>query len=460
MIRRRYEIDMTRGPLFGKILNFSIPLMLTGILQLLYNAADMIVVGNFGSDTSLAAVGATGALINLIINVFMGLSVGASVVVAKAIGAGDAGKASRATHTAILISVICGIGVGIFGILTARTLLGWMKTPDDVINLSTTYMRIYFAGLPMTMLYNFGASILRATGDTKRPLYFLMLSGIINVLLNLLLVIVFDLDVAGVAIATVVSTTISAILVILCLTKSEGPCRLYLKKLKLHGKELIEISKIGLPAGIQGSIFSISNVLIQSSVNSFGSVTMSGNAAAANLEGFIYTSMNSIYQAALTFTGQNIGAKQYKRVYAVCASCLIIVTAIGIIGGTGIYLFREPLISIYDKNPAVISEGMKRNAVIAVTYFICGAMDVLVGIMRGYGKSITPMIVSIVGVCGIRIFWIYTVFAEYHTLYWLYVSYPLSWVITLTIHVVCYEIVRRKFPRENYPREELKEKTI
>lgn len=446
-------MDMTKGNLFYQILTFSLPLALTGILQLLYNAADMIVVGNWGSETSLAAVGSTGSLVNLIVNMFMGLSVGASVVVAKAIGAGDAEKASRATHTSILVSVICGIAVGAFGFFMARTMLEWMDSPSDVIELSTLYVKIYFLGMPSTMLYNFGSSILRATGDTKRPLYFLILSGIINVVLNLILVIPFGLDVAGVAIATVVSTTVSAVLVLVCLAKTDGCCKLSLAKMKISVTELGEVVRVGLPAGIQGSIFSISNVLIQRSVNLFGSVTMSGNSAAQNIEGFVYTAMNSIYQAALTFTGQNYGARNYKRIRAVCSWCLIIVSAIGIVGGVGVFLLKEQLLSIYDQNPDVISAGVRRISVIAVTYAICGAMDVLVGMMRGLGKSVVPMIVSIIGVCGVRIVWIYTVFAEHQTLFWLYYSYPLSWVATLAVHTICYEFLMRKITRKSYPQE-------
>lgn len=454
MRKARYEIDMTRGPLFGKLISFSVPLMLTGILQLLYNAADMVVVGKYGSDTSLAAVGSTGSLINLIVNVLMGMSVGAGVVVANAIGAGNREKASRATHTSIFISVVFGIVVGIFGVFMARPLLEMMKSPEDVIELSSLYVKIYFAGLPVTMLYNFGASILRATGDTKRPLYFLIASGLVNVVLNVVFVKGFRMDVAGVAIATVISTAMSATLVTICLMKSNGPCRLQLKKLRIYGKELVDIAKIGLPAGLQGSVFSISNVIIQSSINSFGSITMAGSAAASSLEGFVYTSMNAIYQAALTFTGQNVGAKQYKRINTICAQSLIIVTTVGIIGGIGIYLLGEPLVGIYDDNPQVIAEGVKRLGIISATYFICGAMDMMVGMMRGMGKSLMPMIVTVVGVCGVRIVWIYTVFAYYHSLFWLYVSYPVSWIVTLFIHCVCYFAVRKKFPKENMPRDE------
>ncbi len=454
MRKARYEIDMTRGPLFGKLISFSVPLMLTGILQLLYNAADMIVVGKYGSDTSLAAVGSTGSLINLIVNVLMGMSVGAGVVVANAIGAGNREKASRATHTAIFISVIFGIGVGIFGVFMARPLLEIMKSPEDVIDLSALYVRIYFAGLPVTMLYNFGSSILRATGDTKRPLYFLILSGMVNVVLNLVFVIVFKMDVAGVAIATVISTAISATLVTICLMRSDGPCRLYIKKLRIYGKELLDMLKIGLPAGLQGSVFSISNVMIQSSINSFGSITMAGSAAASSLEGFVYTSMNAVYQAALTFTGQNVGAKQYKRINTICAQSLIIVTVVGVVSGIGVYLLGEPLVGIYDSNPTVISEGLKRLGIISVTYFICGAMDMMVGMMRGMGKSLMPMIVTVVGVCGVRIVWIYTVFAYYHSLFWLYVSYPVSWIVTLMIHCICYFAVRNRLPKENMPRDD------
>lgn len=454
-------MDMTKGNLLYQIVTFSLPLALTGVLQLLYNAADMIVVGNWGSETSLAAVGSTGSLVNLIINMFMGLSVGASVVVAKAIGAGDAEKASRATHTAILVSIISGIAVGAFGFFMARTMLEWMDSPADVIELSTLYVKIYFLGMPSTMLYNFGSSILRATGDTKRPMYFLMLSGIINVVLNLILVISFGLDVAGVAIATVVSTTVSAILVLICLAKTDGCCKLSLSKMKISLPELGELVRVGLPAGIQGSIFSISNVLIQRSVNLFGSVTMSGNSAAQSLEGFVYTAMNSVYQAALTFTGQNYGAGKLKRIRAVGAWCLIIVTVVGVVGGVGVYLLREPLLSLYDKDPMIISEGIKRLAVIVITYAICGEMDVLVGMMRGLGKSVVPMIVSIVGVCGVRIVWIYTVFAQHQTLFWLYYSYPLSWVATLAVHTVCYEFLMRKITRKEFPREiKTEEKTL
>lgn len=445
---------MTRGPLFGKLISFSVPLMLTGILQLLYNAADMVVVGKYGSDTSLAAVGSTGSLINLIVNVLMGMSVGAGVVVANAIGAGNKEKASRATHTAIFISVIFGIGVGIFGVFMSRPLLEIMQSPEDVIELSSLYVKIYFAGLPVTMLYNFGSSILRATGDTKRPLYFLILSGMVNVVLNLVFVIGFKMDVAGVAVATVISTAISATLVTICLIRSDGPCKLYIKKLRIYGKELLDMTKIGLPAGLQGSVFSISNVVIQSSINSFGSITMAGSAAANSLEGFVYTSMNAVYQAALTFTGQNVGAKQYKRINTICAQSLIIVTAVGIIGGIGIYLLGEPLVGIYDSNPMIISEGVKRLGIISVTYFICGAMDMMVGMMRGMGRSLMPMIVTVVGVCGVRIVWIYTVFAHFHSLFWLYVSYPISWIVTLFIHCICYFAVRNKLPKENIPRDD------
>ena len=449
MSKRSYEINMTEGPLFGKIVKFSIPLALTGVLQLFYNAADMIVVGKFGSETALAAVGSTNALINLIVNVFMGLSVGASVVVAKAIGAGDPEKASRAAHTAIAVSIIAGIGVGIFGFCTSRTILEWMKSPENVIDLSALYVKIYFVGLPATMLYNFGASILRALGDTRRPLYFLILSGIINIALNLLLVIVFGLDVAGVAIATVASTTVSATLVTLCLAKTEGCCKLSLKKLKISLKELGEITKIGLPAGIQGSIFSISNVILQSSVNSFGDIVMAGNSAATSLEGFIFTTMNAVYQAALSFTGQNYGAKKFKRINRICADCLIIVAIIGAFSTVLFHFCGEFLVSLYDSDPEVIAAGMKRNAVVVAPYFIDGAMNVMVGMIRGSGKSVTPMIITVGGICGVRIIWIYTVFAHFNTLFWLYFSYPVSWLVTLGMNAVCFALMKKRMRKEN-----------
>ena len=440
----RYEMDMTTGSLLPKVLAFSGPLILTGILQLLYNAADIVVVGRFAGPQALAAVGSTGALINLLVNVFMGLSVGASVVVARAYGAGDNASVSTGVHTAITVAGVAGVLVGVLGFVASHPLLKWMGSPDDVLDMATLYMKIFFVGMPANMLYNFGAAILRAVGDTRRPLYYLTVSGILNVLLNLLLVIVFHMGVAGVAIATVASQVMSMTLVMICLIRSDGPIHLDLRKLRIHLSQLVEIVRVGLPAGLQGSLFSISNVLIQSSVNSFGSLVMAGNSAGSNLEGFVYTSMNAIHQADLTFASQNLGAGQFKRVRRVMWVCLGTVTAIGLGMGLVFLAFGNQLVSIYNSDPEVIHYGMTRLKIILPTYFLCGLMDVMVGQLRGVGYSILPMMISLTGACLLRVVWIYTFFAANPTLEVLYISYPVSWLITFATHFVCYMIWGRK----------------
>ena len=440
----RYEMDMTTGSLLPKVLAFSGPLILTGILQLLYNAADIVVVGRFAGPQALAAVGSTGALINLLVNVFMGLSVGASVVVARAYGAGDNASVSTGVHTAITVAGVAGVLVGVLGFVASHPLLKWMGSPDDVLDMATLYMKIFFVGMPANMLYNFGAAILRAVGDTRRPLYYLTVSGILNVLLNLLLVIVFHMGVAGVAIATVASQVMSMALVMICLIRSDGPIHLDLRKLRIHLSQLVEIVRVGLPAGLQGSLFSISNVLIQSSVNSFGSLVMAGNSAGSNLEGFVYTSMNAIHQADLTFASQNLGAGQFKRVRRVMWVCLGTVTAIGLGMGLVFLAFGNQLVSIYNSDPEVIHYGMTRLKIILPTYFLCGLMDVMVGQLRGVGYSILPMMISLTGACLLRVVWIYTFFAANPTLEVLYISYPISWLITFATHFVCYMIWGRK----------------
>ncbi|MBQ6563207.1 MAG: MATE family efflux transporter [Clostridia bacterium] len=437
---------MTSGALLPKILIFSGPLILTGILQLLYNAADVVVVGRFAGATSLAAVGSTGSLINLIINVFMGLSVGTSVMVARYYGAGDVRMVQDTVHTSILVALLSGIVVGIFGFVMAKPILRLMDSPDDVIDLAALYVRIYFVGMPFNLLYNFGAGILRAVGDTKRPLYYLTISGAANVILNLILVIVFHMGVAGVAIATVVSQAISMVLVLLCLIRTQGIIHLDLKKLRIRKAPLLGIMQVGLPAGLQGSLFSISNVLIQSSVNSFLSTAMAGNAAASNLEGFVYTAMNSIYQADLTFASQNYGAGKKDRVKSVLWNCLGTVVVIGLGLGLLFMAFDRTLLSIYNQDPAVIDFGVLRMHIILPTYFLCGMMDVMVGQLRGIGYSIMPMIVSLTGACLFRIVWIMTIFSmpQFHTLQMLYISYPVSWGLTFAIHMICYLTIARK----------------
>ena len=441
---RNYEIDMCNGPLTRKIITYCIPLALSGILQLLYNAADIIVVGRFTGPTALAAVGSTGSLINLIVNLLIGLSVGASVCVANFYGAGREKDVRETVHTAMLISVIGGVIVAVVGMVFAKTFLGWMGSPDDVIDQATLYLRIYFAGMPLTMAYNFASAIFRALGDTKRPLYYLAVSGLVNVILNLIFVIVFKMGVAGVATATVVAQAVSTTLIILCMIRSHSVIHLQRDMLRIHGDKLKEIVRVGLPAGLQGTIFSISSVLIQSSINSFGSIAIAGNSASSNLEGFMYTSMNSVYQAALSFAGQNMGARKYSRLKQVLCNCLAIVTGIGIGMGAIMYLFRYQLLGIYSSDMDVINFGIERLELFCLTYFTCGAMDVMVGQMRGMGYSIVPMIVSLVGVCGIRIVWIFTVFKASNSLLTLYMSYPVSWVVTLAVHFSTFLYVYRK----------------
>ncbi len=425
--------------LTGQIVRYIIPLMLTGILQLLYNAADNVVVGRFDGSNALAAVGSTGALVNLILNVFMGLSVGTAVAVAHDFGANDEEGVQKTVHTSILISIFCGVIVGAFGCLCSGTFLKWMGTPDDVLPLSTTYLAIYFLGTPASLIYNFGASILRSVGDTKRPLFFLTLSGLINVALNLVFVILFRMSVAGVALATIISQYVSMVMIVVCLVREKSCCRLDFRKLRIHRDKMQKIIRVGLPAGIQGSVFSISNVVIQSSVNSFGSLVMAGNTAAAQLEGFAYTAMNSVYHAALTFVGQNMGAKRYDMINKVVFRCFVVVMVIGLGVGTLMYSFAEPLLKVYLPNdPDAIPYGITRLTYLIIPYFLCGTMEVMVGGQRGMGMSIVPMITSLVGSCLLRVIWVMTIFAAFRSLPVLYLSYPISWFLTTAAHTVFY----------------------
>ncbi len=446
---KSYEMDMCSGPVLGKVLVFALPLMLSGILQLLFNAADVIVVGRFAGSQSLAAVGSTSSLINLLINLFIGLSVGVNVLVAKYHGARDEEEVSTTVHTAVAVSLISGLFLVVVGTGAARPLLELMGTPEDVISKSVLYMRVYFSGMPVIMLYNFGSAILRAIGDTKRPLYYLFIAGVVNVVLNLFFVISLNMDVAGVALATVASQCISAGLIVRCLMKSQGGLRLHLKRLRVDTKKLAQIVRIGLPAGMQGAIFSISNVLIQSSVNSFGSVAMAGNTAASNIEGFVYTAMNAVYQTNLSFTSQNIGGKKFSRLNRILYTCMGVVTATGLILGLGAVAGGNRLLGIYSSDPEVISYGANRLLLICAPYFICGLMDTAVGSLRGMGYSMLPMVVSLTGACVFRVVWIFTVFARLRSLKVLYISYPISWSITAAAHLFCYFKLRRKFPKED-----------
>ena len=444
MAKSSYEMDMCHGPLTGKLLMFALPVMLSGVLQLLFNAADIVVVGRFAGSQALAAVGSNGALINLIVNVFIGVSIGTNVLVARHYGAGEYEEVHKTVHTSILTSIIFGIILIFVGFILARPLLEMMGTPEDVIDLAELYLRIFFVGMPVNMLYNFGSAVLRAVGDTRRPLYFLIFAGIINVLLNLFFVIVLHMGVAGVALATIISQAISAVLVVLCLMRSDGCIKLQLRKLRIYKKKLLQMARIGLPAGMQGAVFSISNVLIQSSVNSFGSVAMAGNAAAGNIEGFIYIAMNSFYQTSLSFTSQNAGAGDYKRVKKVLGLCLGMVTVTGLVLGTLALVVGNPLLGIYSSEADVIQFGILRMSYICISYFLCGLMDVTVGSLRGLGCSITPMIISLTGACAFRVLWIFTVFQWNHSLPALYISYPVSWVITAAAQILCFIVVIRR----------------
>lgn len=448
--KKSYEIDMCNGPLFGKILIFSVPLMLSGILQLLFNAADIVVVGRFAGNEALAAVGATSSLINLLVNVFIGLSVGANVLVARFYGAGQKKELSEMVHTAIMTALLSGIVLVALGLFLSRPALELMSTPKDCIDQAVLYMRIYFAGMPIMMAYNFGSAILRAVGDTKRPLYYLLAAGVINVILNLIFVVVFSMGVAGVAIATVVSQIVSAALVIRCLILTDSDYKLNPKEMRIVRDKLLKMVQIGVPAGLQGALFSISNVLIQSSVNSFGSIAMAGNTAAANIEGFVYTAMNSLHQTAISFTGQNYGARQHKRMGKILLICQGLVIIVGIVMGNAAYLFSGSLLKLYSTDAVVIEFGVLRLSIICTTYCLCGMMDVMVGSLRGMGYSVMPMLVSLTGACLFRVVWIYTIFQEIHTLECLYWSYPISWALTFVVHLVCFFIVYRKICKKGY----------
>lgn len=444
-LKKNYEVDMINGKTLKKMIFFSIPIVFSGILQLLFNTMDIIVVGRFSGSIALAAVGSTSSLINLLVGVLIGISMGISVTMGKYCGARDYKNASETLHTAIGLAIVCGIILMILGQLVARPLLEMMGTPNEVIELSILYMKIIFLGCPAGAVYNFGAGLLRAIGDTKRPLYFLTVSGIINVIFNLFFVIVFKMSVEGVAIATVIAQYISATLLILFLLKSDGYMRLTLKKVNLNKDKVKVILKLGLPAGLQGIIFSISNVLIQSSINSFGQLVIAGNTAAVNIESFVYMSMNAIYQSTLSFTSQNMGAKKYHRVDKILIQGLGIVTVVGATLGIGAYLIGNLLLGIYTVDAQVISYGLKRLSVVSAFYYLCGWMDVLVGSLRGMGYSILPMAVSLIGVCAFRIVWIFTVFQIFKTQISLYISYPISWVLTSIAHLICYLFIRKKF---------------
>lgn len=440
---------MLNGPLLPKVLLFVIPLALSGILQLLFNAADVVVLGRYVGESALAAVGSTTALINLMINLFIGLSVGVNVLVARYYAKDDQRMVSDIVHTAVASALISGVIMIFVGYFAVGPMLELMGSPENVLPLSVLYMRIYFAAMPFVLLYNFGAAILRAIGDTRRPLYYLLFAGIVNVILNLYFVLVWNLGVAGVALATASANVISSLLILRSLMREESALKLYLRRLHVDPAVLKRIFTIGLPAGLQGCIFSLSNILIQSSVNSFGYIVMAGSSASANIEGFIYNAMNAVYQANLSFTSQNIGAGRYSRLNRILATCLLVVTVIG--GSMGILscVFGHQLLGIYNSNPEVIQAGFIRLCMIAGLYFICGWMDVLVGSLRGMGYAILPMIVSLIGACGFRVLWIFTIFSIWHSLPVLFLSYPISWILTAAAHGFCYRKLRKRLPSED-----------
>lgn len=448
--KEKYQIDMCSGSVLKKLVLFCFPLMCSGMLQLLFNAADVIVVGRFAGDEPLAAVGATSSLINLFTNIFIGLSVGSNVLTARFLGASNKGEIEKTVHTSVALALISGGALAVVGFVLSPVLLGWMDTPDTVLPLATLYLRIYFLGMPAMMLYNFGSAILRAIGDTRRPLYYLTASGALNVVLNLLFVIVFRMSVAGVALATVISQVLSAALIIRCLTREEGEIRLNLRKIGIDKTTLIKILQIGLPAGVQGTLFSLSNVFIQSSVNQFGDIVVAGNSAAGNLEGFVYIAMNSVYQGTISFVSQNVGAMKFNRVPRIVLTAQALVIAVGAVMGNVIVLFGEFFLGLYTDNPDVVAAGMVRLWYICVLYALCGMMEVMVGALRGIGYSVMPMIVSLIGACALRLVWLATVFRieEFHRIETVYVSYPISWFLTLIAHIICFLIVWKKFVRQ------------
>ena len=444
MKNNKYEIDMCNGSIMDKLISFSLPLMLSSILQLMFNAVDIIVVGRFSGSQALAAVGSTTALINIFTNLFIGISLGANVLAARYYAAGRDKEMSETVHTAITLALISGVIMAFVGLIFAKGALELMGTPEDVIRLSTLYMRIYFLGMPFFMLYNYGAAILRAVGDTKRPLIFLIISGCANAVLNMMLVIIFHLGVAGVAIGTVISQMISCVLVLRCLYRSEGSYQLRFSKLSIKSAYLKPIFQVGIPAGIQSTVINFSNALLQSSVNSFGSTAMAGYTAANNVLGFLYVSVNAITQACMSFTSQNYGVGKYKRMDRVLFDCLILTVGVaGVLGG-GAYLFGAQIMRIYTQDPKVIACGLEILAITTVPYFLCGIMDLFPGALRGMGYSAVPMILSVIGTVGIRIFWIFAAFPQHRSLYFLFISYPGSWAATIVMQVICFYFVRKR----------------
>ncbi len=444
MAAKQFQLDMSKGSIFKNTIRFAIPLVFASLLQLFYNAADLVVVSRFAGSHAMASVGATSSLTNLLVNVFIGISLGASVVMSRKFGADDKKGMRRTVHTAIFLGILVGVVAGIIGVFFSRPMLVLMGTPEgDVLDGATLYMKILFLGVPASLVYNFGAAILRAIGDTKRPLYILAASGLVNVILNLVLVIFFHMGVAGVAIATATSNYISMVVMIWCMVKEKGDARLFLNKLKLYKKELMEILTIGVPAGIQSSFFSLSNTVIQSTVNSFGEAAIAGNSAASNIEGFIYVAMNAFYQATMTGISQNYGAKNEGRIRKTIWVNLLCVTTVGLGLGLLVVFFSEGLLGIYiTDSPEAIVYGMKRNLLVGLTYFLCGNMEVLTGALRGLGSSVTAAVSSFVGTCGFRIIWATVILKMLSGhIGMLYLCWPISWILVSAMHVVTLAVI-------------------
>lgn len=446
---KNYTMDMCEGPIMKKMLIFAVPLMASSLLQLLFNAADIIVVGRFAGDASLAAVGSSSPIVNLLVTLFVGVSVGANVLVARYFGAKLNDQLSETVHTSIAMGIICGAIMTVLGVGGAPVILRWMQTPEEVLNLAVIYLRTYFCGMIPMMIYNFGAAVLRAIGDTKRPLYYLLSAGVINVVFNLIFVIVFHWGVFGVGLATTISQCVSAVCVFRCLMKEQEDIRLYPKKIRIHKHKLILILQIGLPAGIQGTLFSVSNIFIQSAINSFGAIVMAGSSAAFNIEGFIFAANNSFYQAAITFTSQNLGAKKYERINRILIAALVGTVGSGVLF-SGIAVLGGPvLLQLYTTSPEVVAAGMVRLGIIGVTFTLGGIMDTIAGSLRGLGYSVVPTAVTLLGACVSRIIWLATVFQipAYHTIEMVYIIYPLSWTMTALAHLITYVIVKKRLNR-------------
>lgn len=444
MMRTHKNVDIVNGAMAPSILSFALPLIAANLLQRMFNAADVVVVGRFVGDNALAAVTSTTSLISLMINLFLGLSMGTNVVAARALGEGERAGVQKAVHTSVLLALLCGVGVMTFGILFSPTLLRWMSSPESVIGQSSLYLRLYFIGVPFHLLYNFGSALLRSGGDTRRPMYYLTVGGALNAALNLVFVLVFHMSVAGVGLATAISHVVSGLLVLRALTKETGALRLDLHRLRLNGKVAGRILRIGIPAGFQAIMVSLSNVIIQSSVNSLGEAVMAGSGASSSIEGFTYGAMEAFYQTSLTFTGQNLGAKKPERIDSARRWCILMVSFVGLAMGGLSCLFNDQLLGIYLRTPEAIAAGKLRLYLVALPYFIVGISNVLIGNMRGMGQSVPPMIISLSFMCGFRLLWIGAVFRAYPTPLALFIAYPITWILTLTGQAINLHFVRRR----------------